>query len=123
MKSMAYKVGVQDGVMDVMEIGTNRYKHYSQQEQDDWQQGFNDGSKMSRNLRRKCKEQIAKEVEKMTQDNANIKEIVDDYSWHGSWFPKSECFDKLKHLVPLDKHDELKKAIALRAEEYNNTLE
>lgn len=53
----------------------------------------------------------------------DMKALVDNFPWNGSWFPKEKCFDQLKAQVDEWKHGELLKAIEFRANEHNSTLE
>ena len=52
-----------------------------------------------------------------------LKKLVDSWKWHGSWFPQQQCFDELMSQVPMHEHDELKRLIEVRAQEYDATLE
>lgn len=63
-------------------------------------------------------------VTKVETININkIRDIVESWPWHGSWFPEEQCYAALKNRVSADKHDELKNIISQWAKTYNSHLE
>lgn len=52
-----------------------------------------------------------------------LKELVESFAWHGSWFPRDECFRYLRGKVLIEQYGELLRLIDERAELHNKKLE